>query len=101
MADAKKVNLKDSLVRLNGIVTWFEQQEEVDVEAGLDKVREGAALVKVCKDRLSEIENEFAEIQRDVEKELPQKSKAVKSPEPAKAKKYTPDEPIAPEDIPF
>jgi len=62
----KQVNLKDSLKKLTDIVAWFEQQEEVDVEAGLEKVKEGAELVKVCKKRLSEIENEFEQIQREV-----------------------------------
>jgi len=66
MAD-KPVNLKESLKKLNAIVAWFEAQDEVDVEAGLEKVKEGAALVKACKKRLSEIENEFEQIQRDVE----------------------------------
>ena len=66
MAD-KQVNLKESLKKLNTIVAWFEAQGEIDVEAGLEKVKEGAALVKVCKKRLSEIENEFVKIQREVE----------------------------------
>ena len=68
MAD-KKVNLKESLTKLNTIVTWFEEQEEVDVEAGLVKVKEGAELIKVCRKRLSEVENEFKEIQREMDKE--------------------------------
>ena len=63
----KPVNLKESLKSLNEIVQWFETQEEIDVEAGLDKVKKGAELVKVCKKRLTEIENEFKQIQRDVE----------------------------------
>lgn len=66
MAD-KKINLKESLGKLNDIVAWFEEQDEVDVEAGLEKVKEGAKLVKDCKTRLSEIENEFETIQKQVE----------------------------------
>lgn len=65
----KPVNLKDSLSKLNEIVGWFEKQEEIDVEVGLEKVKEGASLVKACKERLREIENEFVEIKRDIEKE--------------------------------
>ena len=60
-------NLKQSLTELKKIVQWFDDQEEVDVEEGLEKVKEGAALVKATKARLGEIENEFAEIQRDIE----------------------------------
>lgn len=65
----EKVNLKESLGKLNSIVEWFDEQEEVDVELGLVKVKEGAELIKVCRKRLSEVENEFKEIQRDIEKE--------------------------------
>jgi len=64
----KKINLKDSLKELNGIVSWFEEQEEVDVEAGLEKVKEGARLVKDCKTRLTDIENEFETIQKEMDK---------------------------------
>lgn len=65
----QKINLKESLGRLNNIVEWFDEQKEVDVELGLEKVKEGAELIKVCRKRLSEVENEFKEIQRDIEKE--------------------------------
>lgn len=67
MAD-KKFNLKESLRKLNEIVDWFESQEEVDVEAGLEKVKEGAALVKDCKICLAGIENEFEKIRKEVKK---------------------------------
>ncbi len=65
----EKVNLKESLSKLNSIVEWFDEQEEVDVELGLVKVKEGATLIKVCRKRLSEVENEFKEIQRAIDKE--------------------------------
>ncbi|HEX8993952.1 MAG TPA: exodeoxyribonuclease VII small subunit [Candidatus Paceibacterota bacterium] len=63
----EEINLRESLARLNGIVQWFEAQDEIDVEAGLEKVREGADLVKACKERLARIENEFEEIKKEVE----------------------------------
>ena len=65
----KKINLNESLKKLTGIVEWFERQDEVDVELGLEKVKEGAELINVCKKRLSEVENEFKEIERAVTKE--------------------------------
>lgn len=68
MAD-KKFNLKESLRKLNEIADWFENQEEIDVEAGLRLVKEGAKLVKDCKVRLSEIENEFEKVRKEVEKD--------------------------------
>ena len=61
----KKFNIKDSLHKLNGIVEWFEEQKEVDVEAGLEKVKEGAKLVKDCKARLAEIENDFEKVRKE------------------------------------
>jgi len=67
MAD-KKFNLKESIGKLNEIVDWFENQEEVDVETGLEKVKEGAKLVKDCKTRLSEVQNEFEKIRKEVKK---------------------------------
>jgi len=62
----KPINLKDSLKKLNGIVKWFEDQEEIDVEVGLEKIKEGASLVKSCKERLKGIENEFETIKKDM-----------------------------------
>lgn len=61
-----KTNLTDSLKKLNSIVEWFEEQEDVDVEAGLEKVREAADLIKKSKTRLKEVENEFREIEKDI-----------------------------------
>ncbi len=69
MAD-KKFNLKESLRKLNEIAAWFENQEEVDVETGLEKAKEGARLVKECKARLSEVENEFEKVRKEVEKDI-------------------------------
>ena len=62
----KENNLSESLTKLTEIVTWFENEEEIDVEAGLVKVREGAELIKACKQRLVKIENEFKEIQKEI-----------------------------------
>ena len=58
-----KINLTQSLKELNDIVEWFAQQEDVDVEAGLVKVREATALIKDSKTRLAEVQNEFKEIE--------------------------------------
>ena len=64
-----KINLNESLKELQKIVSWFESQEEVDVEEGLTKVREGVALIRASKERLKEVENEFEEIKREMENE--------------------------------
>lgn len=65
---AEGANLKDSLKKLAEIVSWFESQSELDVEKGLEYVREGAELIKSSRERLSEIENEFKEIKKEIQK---------------------------------
>lgn len=65
----KKINLNESLKKLEVIASWFESRREVDVEEGLKKVKEGALLAKEAKKRLQEIENEFEEVKRGLETE--------------------------------
>jgi exonuclease VII small subunit len=62
MTKKTTTNLNDNLKRLKEIVSWFESQSELDVEKGLEFVKEGTELVKVSRERLSQIENEFKEI---------------------------------------
>ena len=59
-------NLNDNLKRLKEIISWFESQSELDVEKGLEFVREGTELVKASRQRLSQIENEFKEIKTNI-----------------------------------
>ncbi|PIZ89222.1 MAG: hypothetical protein COX90_00420 [Candidatus Nealsonbacteria bacterium CG_4_10_14_0_2_um_filter_38_17] len=60
-------NLNNNLKQLSEITRWFENQEEVDVEEGLRKVKEAVSLIKISKERLKEIENEFEEIKKEIE----------------------------------
>ncbi|MFZ2187368.1 MAG: hypothetical protein WAV46_01945 [Candidatus Moraniibacteriota bacterium] len=64
-----KVNLSDSLKKVQEIIRWFDNQEEVDVEKGLEKIREGTVLIKESRTRLKEIENEFEVVKKELEKE--------------------------------
>lgn len=50
--------------KLREIARWFEEQEEIDVERGLEKVKEGAVLIKASRERLKELENEFEEVKK-------------------------------------
>jgi exonuclease VII small subunit len=59
-------NLNDNLKRLKEIVSWFESQSELDVEKGLELVKEGSEIVKSSRERLSQIENEFKEIKNNL-----------------------------------
>lgn len=96
MTEEKKENLTESLKKLEEIASWFEDQDEIDIEVGLEKIKEGAELVKMSKKRLSEIENEFNVIQRDVEKDVGLKT-AIKTVIPDE----NDDEEIRVENIPF
>jgi exodeoxyribonuclease VII small subunit len=66
----KEINLSQSLKKLEEIVEWFESQDEVDVERGLEKVKEGVELVKASKARLKKVENEFEEVKKGLEEEM-------------------------------
>lgn len=61
-----KVDLNETLKKLADIVSWFENQSELDVEKGLDYVKEGAQLIKDSRERLTQIENEFKEIKKEI-----------------------------------
>ncbi|HEY9583020.1 MAG TPA: exodeoxyribonuclease VII small subunit [Candidatus Paceibacterota bacterium] len=63
----KKINIKEKLGKLEEIVSWFDKQKEVDVELGLQKVKEGNMLVKELRERLKEVENEFEELKKDLD----------------------------------
>lgn len=63
----EKTNLSESLKKLEEITTWFDNQQEVDVENGLEKVKEGVALIKASRDRLREVENEFEDVKKILE----------------------------------
>lgn len=62
-------NISESLDKLEKIVSWFDDQEQVQVEEGLTKVKEGAVLVKELRSRLKAVENDFKEVKRELEEE--------------------------------
>ena len=67
---AEKKDLTASLKELEEIVQWFDDQEEVDVEKGLAKVKVGAALIKSTKKQLKEVENEFEEVKKGLSNDM-------------------------------
>lgn len=64
-----KESIAQSLDRLEKLVAWFDEQEQVQVEEGLTKAREGAVLVKELRSRLKEVENEFKEVKKELEED--------------------------------
>ncbi len=62
--DTKKLDFAKSINRLEEINRWF-QNEDIDLDEGLDKLREGKALIAQCRAKLQEVENEFVKIKHE------------------------------------
>lgn len=63
------INLTETIKKLRAITTWFESQDEIDVEKGLEHIKEGAELIKSSRTRLKELENEFEEVKKQLASE--------------------------------
>lgn len=66
MTKKQNNNLEELISTLSKISDWFESQEEIDIEAGLQKIKEATSLIKESKKRLKEVENEFKEIKKEL-----------------------------------
>lgn len=66
-AASPREGITESIAKLEKIVAWLDEQDQVDVEEGLKRVREGAVLVKQLRARLKEVENEFREVKEELE----------------------------------
>ncbi|MGC9599610.1 MAG: hypothetical protein ABSE18_04465 [Minisyncoccia bacterium] len=66
-AKPAKDDFKHHLEEIGKILSWFDAQEELDVEAALLKIKKAAELIKASRKRLKEIENEFEEIKGETE----------------------------------
>ena len=65
--NTEEIDLGKNLEKLSVIAAWFDDQEEIDIEQGLSKVKEASSLIKESRSRLKDIENEFNEIKKDIE----------------------------------
>ena len=66
MTEKKKTDsLNENLKQLAQISAWFNDQQEIDIEEGLKKVKEAANLIKASKEKLNNLENEFKEIEKE------------------------------------
>lgn len=59
-----KFNFAKAYQELNEINEWF-RKEEIDLDEGLKKFKKGLELIKQCKRRLKEVENQFHEIKKE------------------------------------
>lgn len=66
MEKKTKNSIAESIKQLENISSWFDEQENVDLEEGLKKVKEGATLIKDTREKLKNIKNEFEEIQKEI-----------------------------------
>jgi len=61
----KAASLNDNLKQLAEISEWFNNQKDLDVETGIEKVKIAAELIKSSKEKLNKLENEFKEIEKE------------------------------------
>lgn len=66
MAKKTTTNFSQAFVELEEITEWFEKGE-VDLDEGLKKFERGLELAKVCKGKLSEVENKIKELKKKFE----------------------------------
>src|ERR671917_2087772 len=62
--DPKQFDFTASMNRLNEINAWF-QNEDFNLDEGLQKLKEGKDLIKKCRSRLHQVENEFVKIKQE------------------------------------
>ena len=60
-------NFGKLMQQLQSIVAWYDQQQDLDIEESLDKAKDAAKLIKLCSQRLVQLENEFIKIKIDLE----------------------------------
>ena len=66
--DPKKFDFTKAITQLEEINTWF-QHEDFNLDEGLHKLKEGKELIKKCRSRLREVENEFVHIKQEFAEE--------------------------------
>jgi exodeoxyribonuclease VII small subunit len=101
--DSKKPDFTESVNKLEEINTWF-QNEDIDLDEGLYKLKAGKELIKKCRTRLKEVENEFIKIKKEfVEEAQEQEVEAVEDlPNRQRPKHQLPDDDGQdPDDTPF
>jgi exodeoxyribonuclease VII small subunit len=104
MADnPKKFDFTQAINQLEEINTWF-QHEDFNLDEGLQKLKQGKELIKKCRTRLHEVENEFVHIKQEFAQEVQDQEVATLENLPAGnglTRKAIDDEEVAPEDVPF
>jgi exodeoxyribonuclease VII small subunit len=62
--DPKNFDFTASIKQLEEINNWF-QNEDFNLDEGLQKLKQGKELIKKCRGRLQQVENEIVKIKQD------------------------------------
>lgn len=92
-----KFDFAKAINEVGEINQWF-QSEDINLDEGLAKFRRGLELIKKCRIRLKQVENEFTEIKKEFDvndKEI------ISSNEKEQIKNPNDSKRIDPNDIPF
>ncbi len=65
--EKKELTLKDALHKLDILVSELNNQD-VDLEAGLKKFKEGVEIIKFCREQITKAENTFKSLNQELEK---------------------------------
>jgi len=68
--DPKNFDFTASIKQVEEINSWF-QNEDFNLDEGLQKLKLGKDLIKKCRGRLQQVENEFVKIKQEFAEELP------------------------------
>jgi len=64
--DKNTFDFAKALAELEEVNRWF-QDEDIDLDQGLEKLKRGKNLIDQCRSRLGEVENEFIKIKETFE----------------------------------
>jgi len=99
--DSKKFDFTASIKTLEEINSWF-QNEDFNLDDGLQKLKLGKDLIKKCRGRLQQVENEFVKIKQEFAEDIAdgEASEVFQSRQETTPPSHTNGE-IDPEDVPF
>ena len=101
--DPKKFDFTQAINQLEEINTWF-QNEDFNLDEGLQKLKQGKELIKKCRARLHEVENEFVHIKQEFAQESEQQETESVDDLPSgngTTRKVFSGEEVDPKDVPF
>lgn len=84
MSQDTKFDFAKAVSEIEEINQWF-QNEDIDLDVGLEKFKKGLDLIKKCRTRLKQVENEFVDIKNEYdisEKDVGEVEKSEKEPSP-------------------